>query len=272
MTQTTVDVSRIKDFDAKDAIDSLAHTVEAIAGQPTSIELAGATSGTLTLTVPDVVGTKTLTFPAGTTDFSATGGTSQVVKQATSGGAFTVATVDASDLAGLGTGVATFLATPTSANLASAVTNETGSGLLVFATTPTLTTPVLGAATGTSVTLTGNFVTSAGYVDVSVGNALTAAGTTRADALALTKAVNNVTTAAASTGVILPSAATVGVGGMVVVFNAGANTIQVYAAGSDTIDTVAGSTGVPLTNAKRAIYIVVAANTYVSAQLGVVSA
>ena len=39
----------------------------------------------------------------------------------------------------LGTGVATFLGTPTSANLAAAVTNETGSGALVFGTIPTLT-------------------------------------------------------------------------------------------------------------------------------------
>jgi hypothetical protein len=46
-----------------------------------------------------------------------------------------------------GTGVATFLGTPSSANLAAAVTNETGSGLLVFATSPTLTTPVLGTPT-----------------------------------------------------------------------------------------------------------------------------
>ena len=40
----------------------------------------------------------------------------------------------------LGTGVATFLGTPSSANLAAAVTNETGSGSLVFGTTPTFTT------------------------------------------------------------------------------------------------------------------------------------
>ena len=55
-------------------------------------------------------------------------------------------------VSGLGTGVATFLATPSSANLASAVTDETGSGSLVFATSPTLVTPILG--TPTSGTLT----------------------------------------------------------------------------------------------------------------------
>ena len=47
-------------------------------------------------------------------------------------------------VSGLGSGVATFLATPSSANLAAAVTNETGSGNLVFATSPTLVTPDLG--------------------------------------------------------------------------------------------------------------------------------
>jgi len=51
----------------------------------------------------------------------------------------------------LGTGIATFLGTPTGANLAAAVTDETGTGSLVFATSPTLITPVLGAATATSI-------------------------------------------------------------------------------------------------------------------------
>jgi hypothetical protein len=53
-------------------------------------------------------------------------------------------------ISGLGTGVATFLATPSSANLKAAVTDETGSGALVFANTPTLVTPNLGTpASGT---------------------------------------------------------------------------------------------------------------------------
>jgi hypothetical protein len=43
----------------------------------------------------------------------------------------------------LGSGIATFLGTPTSANLATAVTDETGSGALVFGTSPTLGTPTL---------------------------------------------------------------------------------------------------------------------------------
>ena len=55
-------------------------------------------------------------------------------------------------VSGLGTGVATFLATPSSANLRSALTDETGTGSAVFATSPTLVTPVLG--TPASATLT----------------------------------------------------------------------------------------------------------------------
>ena len=90
----------------------------------------------------------------------------------------------ASGVSGLGTGVATFLTTPSSANLRAALTDETGTGSAVFATAPTITTPtltapvlgtvasgnisactstsmvmvtpVLGAATGTSLNTTGN--------------------------------------------------------------------------------------------------------------------
>lgn len=53
-------------------------------------------------------------------------------------------------VSGLGTGVATFLATPSSANLISAVTDETGSGSLVFGTTPTITTAALTNPTVTN--------------------------------------------------------------------------------------------------------------------------
>jgi hypothetical protein len=59
-------------------------------------------------------------------------------------------------VSGLGTGVATFLGTPSSANLASAVSDETGSGALVFANSPTLVTPALGTpASGVATNLTG---------------------------------------------------------------------------------------------------------------------
>jgi hypothetical protein len=57
---------------------------------------------------------------------------------------------------GLGSGVETFLATPSSANLAAAVTGETGTGALVFAESPTLVAPALGTpASGTLTNCTG---------------------------------------------------------------------------------------------------------------------
>jgi hypothetical protein len=65
----------------------------------------------------------------------------------------TTVTPAVSSITGLGTGVATWLATPSSANLAAAVTDETGSGALVFATSPSLVTPILGTPTS------GNFST-----------------------------------------------------------------------------------------------------------------
>lgn len=171
---------------------------------------------------------------------------------------------------------------PASANV---VLSPTGTGVVTVNPTTAGTldnvaiggsTPLAGsfttlAASGASAlaAVTATSVTASGYFDRSVGNALTAVGTNRATALQLAKEVNNVTTAGAGTGVILP----VGVVGMrISVFNGGANAAQVYASGSETIDTVAGSTGVPLTNTKRADFFFVATNTWISAQLGVVSA
>ena len=55
-----------------------------------------------------------------------------------------------------GTGVLTFIETPSSANLLAAVTNETGTGSLEFATSPTLVTPILGTpSSGTLTSCTG---------------------------------------------------------------------------------------------------------------------
>jgi len=73
-------------------------------------------------------------------------------------------------VSGLGVNVATFLGTPSSANLASAVTDETGSGSLVFATSPTLVTPVLGTASATNVNVSG--VTTTGTLKIGTANAV----------------------------------------------------------------------------------------------------
>lgn len=90
----------------------------------------------------------------------------------------------ASGISGLGTGVANFLATPSSANLAAAVTDETGTGSLVLATSPTLVTPTIGAATATSVNkvaitapATSATLTIANGKTATVNNTLTFSGT-----------------------------------------------------------------------------------------------
>jgi len=94
----------------------------------------------------------------------------------------TTVTPAVGSITGLGTGVATWLATPSSANLAAAVTDETGTGSLVFATSPTLVTPILGTpqsgnfSTGTFTWPTFNQNTS--------GNAATATLATTATNLA----------------------------------------------------------------------------------------
>ena len=106
-------------------------------------------------------------------------------------------------VAGLGTGVATFLATPSSANLAAAVTNETGTGALVFGTSPTIATPtitgnatvnglklgtfpdngatntVFGSLAGGGVSATGTYNVTVGYLVgglLSTGTSNTAVG------------------------------------------------------------------------------------------------
>ena len=94
--------------------------------------------------------------------------------------ATTATTASAADLSGLGTGVATFLATPSSANLASALTDETGTGANVFANSPTLVTPALGtpsavvltSGTGLPVSgITASTSTALGVGSVELGHA-----------------------------------------------------------------------------------------------------
>ena len=103
---------------------------------------------------------------AGATGFSAAGTSGQVLLSGATG---------SPTWSTLGTGVATFLATPSSANLAAAVTDETGSGVLVFdtsptlatatLTSPTLTTPVLGTPTSGNLTnCTADGTNAVGYL------------------------------------------------------------------------------------------------------------
>jgi hypothetical protein len=123
----------------------LANPTETGTGTVTSIATTGTVNG-ITLTGGTITTTGTLTL-GGT--LSGVDLTSQVT------GTLPVAN-GGTGITSLGTGIATWWGTPSSANLASAVTDETGSGSLVFATSPTLVTPALGTpSSGTATNLTG---------------------------------------------------------------------------------------------------------------------
>lgn len=137
----------------------VADTTGVISGTQ-GVTFSGSTSGTLAVKSAAVAGTNTLTFPAGTTDFSATGGTSNVVKQVSAGAALTVGQLAASDLSN----------------------GTTGSNEVVLKTSPTLVTPVLGVATATSlngltITTSTGTLTVANSKTLTVSNSITIAGT-----------------------------------------------------------------------------------------------
>lgn len=80
-----------------------------------------------------------------------------------------------------------------------------------------------------------------------------AGGALSASTPVLTLGANEVTTVASSgDSVVLPKAV---LGAVIFVANAGANSMQVFANGSDTINGTAGATGVAQANAKSALYV-----------------
>ena len=81
----------------------------------------------------------------------------------------------ATGVSGLGTNVATVLATPSSANLIAALTDETGTGAAVFAASPTLITPALGTPTalvGTNISGTAASLTAGSATALATGRTI----------------------------------------------------------------------------------------------------
>jgi hypothetical protein len=99
-----------------------------------------------------------------------------------------------------GTNMQAFLAVPSSANLRAAMTDETGTGSLVFANTPTLVTPVIGAATGTSLSTTGNqVITGTGKQGYATGSGgVVTQLTDKTTAVTLSKSTGQITLAGAA--------------------------------------------------------------------------
>jgi len=115
------------------AVTGLAETANSLA------QFAATTSAELRTLVSDETGTGALVFATSPTLVTPILGTPQSATLTNASGL-----PISSGVSGLGAGVATFLATPSSTNLASAVTDETGSGSLVFSSSPVLLTPNIG--------------------------------------------------------------------------------------------------------------------------------
>ncbi len=153
-------------------------------------------------------------------------------------------------ITGFGTGVATFLATPTSANLAAAVGDETGSGALVFATSPTLVTPALGTpASGVMTNVTGLPLTTGVTGTLPIGNG----GTGQITASAAFNALSPITTAGdliLGTGVNTAGRLGIGTNGQVLTSNGTtaswqtvANSVSSFSAGSTGFTPSTATTG-----------------------------
>ena len=131
------------------------------------------TSANLALT-----GITSITLPGSTS------GTAQIIPTAAAGTGTVITLPAISGTVALTNNKLSVFAATTSAELAGVISDETGSGALVFATSPTLVTPTLGVASATSINkvsitapATGSTLTIADGKTLTVSNTLTFTGT-----------------------------------------------------------------------------------------------
>lgn len=132
-----------------------------------------------------------------------TGNSGKVVLVNTGGTGFDYGLVaDLGDAVVLGTGVEDFLTSPSSANLRTALTDETGTGAAVFANTPTLVTPILGTPTSGTLTSCTGLPISTGVSGLGTGVATMLGTFTKANVVTaggdLFKGYEKISTASAS--------------------------------------------------------------------------
>ena len=128
-----------------------------------------AASGSVTFTTGSG---ETVAVAAGDTGLVACDGTNVRSIGVTQG--YVAAAIEAAGLStipGLSDAVSTFLTNPTSANLRAAVTDETGSGSLVFGTSPTITTPTINTPTISNATISASTLTGPTLTTPTISNA-----------------------------------------------------------------------------------------------------
>jgi len=161
-TTISIDTSVTVDKNTAQTLTNKTLTLPTFGG--TGVTFSGSSSGTTTVLATAAAGTTVLTLPAAT---------DTLVGKATTD-TLTNKTIN----------LANNTFTATSAQLATAISDETGTGVVVFSDTPTLVTPVLGVATATSINkvaftapATGSTLTIADGKTLTASNTLTFTGT-----------------------------------------------------------------------------------------------